>query len=190
MLLVCCTHICYLPARIKHTCCICAAHKTYSFCMCAAYRIMETAPHVCNTHTDKVCTHLSKVCTMCAMVMCSMCAVAHVLEAHMLHMNNCTHSAMYSAHLMCLSVAYMWCVSIFVYAAHVKKMPNMCSKVTGIYTIKMGCTTYTHGCTTCQSKTTPKGVQKKVYTVFPRIVSAESILFRSSQLRLLNEGGY
>ena len=27
-------------------------------------------------------------------------------------------------------------------------------------------------------------------TVFPRIVSAESILFRSCQLRLLNEGGY
>ena len=29
-----------------------------------------------------------------------------------------------------------------------------------------------------------------VNTVFPRIVSAESILFRSCQLRLLNEGGY
>ena len=28
------------------------------------------------------------------------------------------------------------------------------------------------------------------HTVFPRIVSAESILFRSCQLRLLNEGGY
>ena len=27
-------------------------------------------------------------------------------------------------------------------------------------------------------------------TVFPRIVSAESILFRSCPLRLLNEGGY
>ena len=60
----------------------------------------------------------------------------------MLHMNNCTHSAcMYSAYLMCLYVSYMWCVSIFVYAAHMKKdalyvpvyMPNMCSKVTGMY---------------------------------------------------------
>ena len=55
---------------------------------------------------------------MCAMVMCSMHAVAHVLEAYMLHMNNCTHSAyMYSAHLVCLYVAYMWRISIFVYAA-------------------------------------------------------------------------
>ena len=118
--------------------------------------IIETAPHVCHTQADEVCTHLSKVCTMCAMAMCSLHAVAHVLETYMLHMNNCTHSAMYSAHLMCLSAAYMWCVSIFVYAAHMKKMPymcsmyavympNMCSKVTGIYTIKMGCTTYTHG---------------------------------------------
>ena len=37
------------------------------------------------------------------------------------------------------------------------------------------------------------GVQSRfrvIYTVFPRIVSAESILFRSCQLRLLNEGGY
>ena len=97
-------------------------HTRHSFCMCAAYRIIETAPHMYHTQADEVCTHLSKVCTMCAMVMCSMHAVAHVLEAYMLHMNNCTHSAcMYSAYLMCLYVAYMWCVSIFVYAAHMKK---------------------------------------------------------------------
>ena len=71
---------------------------------------------------------------MCAMVMCSMHAVAHVLEAYMLHMNNCTHSAyMYFAHLVCLYVAYMWRVSIFVYAAHISifvyaaHMPYMCS---------------------------------------------------------------
>ena len=80
---------------------------------------------------------------MCAMVMCSMHAVAHVLEAYMLHMNNCTHSAcMYSAHLVCLYVAYMWRVSIFVYAAHMPcmyavYMPNMCSKVTGMYVVCM-----------------------------------------------------
>ena len=83
---------------------------------------------------------------MCAMVLCSMHAVAHVLEAYMLHMNNCTHSAcMYSAHLVCLYVAYMWRVSIFVYAAHMPYMcsmytvcmPNMCSKVTGMYAVCM-----------------------------------------------------
>ena len=34
------------------------------------------------------------------------------------------------------------------------------------------------------------GLAIYIYTVFPRIVSAESILFRSCQLRLLNEGGY
>ena len=83
---------------------------------------------------------------MCAIVMCSMHAVAHVLEAYMLHMNNCTHSAcMYSAHLVCLYVAYMWRVPIFVYAAHMPYMcsmyavymPNMCSKVTGMYAVCM-----------------------------------------------------
>ena len=45
-----------------------------------------------------------------------------ILEAYMLHMKNWTHPAcMYSAHLMCLYVAYMWRISIFVYAAHMKK---------------------------------------------------------------------
>ena len=58
MLLVCCTHICYLPARIKLTYCICAAHKTHSSCMCAAYRIIETAPHTCHSHADEVCTRV------------------------------------------------------------------------------------------------------------------------------------
>ena len=88
---------------------------------------------------------------MCAMVMCSMHAVAHVLEAYMLHMhmNNCTHSAyMYFAHLVCLYVAYMWRVSIFVYAAHMPYMcsmyavymPNMCSMY-AVYMPNM-CTVY------------------------------------------------
>ena len=123
MLLVCCTHICYLPARIKYTCCICTAHRTHS---CASYRIFETAPHVCHTQADEVCTHLSEVCTMCTMVMCSIHAVAHVLEAYMLHVNNCTHSAcMHSAHLMCLYVAYMWRISVFVCAAHMKRCLNV-----------------------------------------------------------------
>ena len=86
--------------------------------------------------------------------MCSMHAVAHVLEAYMLHMNNCTHSAcMYYAHLVCLYVACMWRVSIFVYAAHMPYMcsmyavcmPNMCSKVTGMYAVYMQhvCSMYT-----------------------------------------------
>ena len=110
---------CYLPARTKHTCCTCAAHKTHSFCMCAAYRKIETAPHMCHTQADEVCTHLSKVCTMCAMVMCSMHAVAHVLEAYMLHMKQ-LHTLCMHAHLV-LDVTYMWHVS------------NMCSKVTGMY---------------------------------------------------------
>ena len=82
---------------------------------------------------------------MCAMVMCSMHAVAHVLEAYMLHMNNYTHSAcMYFAHLVCLYVAYMWRVSIFVYLVHMSMcsmyavyMPNMYSKVTGMYAVCM-----------------------------------------------------
>ena len=52
----------------------------------------------------------------------------HVLEAYMLHMNNCTHSAcVCSAHLMCLYVAYMWRVSIFVYSAHMKKRCLICA---------------------------------------------------------------
>ena len=96
----CVLHTYLLPSCTYHTCCICAAHKTHSFCMCAAYRIIDTALHVSHTQADEVCTHLSKVCTM---VMCSMHAVAHVLQAYMLHMNNCTQSACkYSAHLMCL----------------------------------------------------------------------------------------
>ena len=92
---------------------MCCTQETF-ISMCAAYRIIETAPHVCHTQADEVCTHLSKVCTICAMVTCSMHAVDYVLEAYILHINNCTHSAcMYSAHLMYLYVSYMWLVSIF-----------------------------------------------------------------------------
>ena len=40
-------------------------------------------------------------------------------------------------------------------------VPNMCSKVADIYTIKNGVYNIHYGCTTCQSKTTPKGVQKR-----------------------------
>ena len=98
---------------------------------------------------------------MCAMVMCSMHAVAHVLEAYMLHMNNCTHSAcMYSAHLVCLYVAYMWRVSIFVYAAHMPYMcsmyavymPNMCSKQGDRYVCSMYAACILYICLICAAR--------------------------------------
>ena len=121
MLLVCCTHICYLPACIKLTCCICAAHKTHSFCMCAAYRIIETAPHVCHTQADEVCTcvqYVQHACscscagsihaaheqlhTFCMHVFCTPCVL--VCGMHVARFNFCVCSthALYVQHVCCM----------------------------------------------------------------------------------------
>ena len=82
--------------------------------------------NVCNGYVQHACS-----CS-CAGSIHAACEQLHTFCMHVF----CTHQ--------CLYVAYMWCVSIFVYAAHMKKMPNMCSmyavympnmcsKVTGMY---------------------------------------------------------
>ena len=71
------------------------------------------------------------------------CSCSCAGSIHAAHEQLHTFAYMYFAHLVCLYVAYMWRVSIFVYAAHMPYMcsmyavymPNMCSKVTGMYTV-------------------------------------------------------
>ena len=182
-------------------CLVCCTQETFILHVCCIYRIIEKAPHMCHTHADEVCTHLSKVCTMCALVMCSMHAVGYVQHACSWSCAGSIHAAYEQLHTFCMHVfctphvlvcgIHVAHFNFCIFSTHEKKMPCMCSKVTGMYAacmqhvccmpnmcsevgdiytpLKMGCTTYTHGCTTCQSKMTLPWVYRKGVYVPSRV---------------------